>query len=65
MTAIEPNINATGRYSIGEASALLGMHRNTLRKYTEQGLIKCGYRKATARKFYMGSELLRLWKAQL
>lgn len=65
MTAIEPTINETGRYSIGEASALLGMHRNTLRKYTDQGYIKCGYRKATARKFYMGSELLRLWKAQL
>ena len=65
MTAIEPNINATGRYSIGEASALLGMHRNTLRKYTEQGHIKCGYRKATARKFYLGSELLRLWRTQL
>ena len=65
MIAIEPNINATGRYSIGEASALLGMHRNTLRKYTEQGYIKCGYRRTNARKFYLGVELIRLWRTQL
>ena len=45
MTTTTPNINETGRYSIGEASALLGIHRNSLRKYTEQGLIKCGYRR--------------------
>lgn len=65
MVAIQPNIDMNGRYSIGEAAKLLGLHRNTLRIYTEQGYVKCGYRKATARKFYMGSELIRLWKAQL
>ena len=65
MTTTTPNINETGRYSIGEASALLGIHRNSLRKYTEQGLIKCGYRRTNARRFYTGAELLRLWRTQL
>lgn len=65
MTTIQPNVNEAGRYSIGEAAQLLGMHRNTLRKYTEQGYIKCGYRRATARKFYLGSELIKLWRATL
>ena len=65
ITAIEPNVSAAGRYSVTETSAVLGIHRNSLRKYTEQGLIKCGFRRTTARKFYLGSEILRFWRAQL
>ena len=65
ITPIEPRVNMTGRYSVSEASEVLGIHRNSLRKYTEQGLIKCGFRRATARKFYLGSEILKFWRAQL
>ena len=65
MNALEPQVSLTGRYSVSEASVLLGIHRNTLRNYTDNGSIKCGYRKPTARKFYLGSEILRFWKAQL
>lgn len=64
ITTTEPRINPNGRYSIGEASAILGINRNTLRRYTNMGVIKCGFRRPTARKFYLGSELLRFWKAQ-
>ena len=65
ITAIEPNVSATGRYSVTEACAALGIHRNSLRKYTDLGLIKCGFRRHTARKFYLGSEILKFWRAQL
>lgn len=65
ITAIEPKVNMAGRYSVTETSAVLGIHRNSLRKYTEQGLIKCGFRKPTARKFYLGSEILKFWRGQL
>lgn len=65
MTSIEPKVEASGRYTVGQASEALGIHRNTLRNYTEQGLIKCGFRKQTARKFYLGSEILKFWRAQL
>lgn len=40
ITAILPEVNATGRYGISETSKALGIHRNTLRKYTDSGLIK-------------------------
>lgn len=65
ITAILPEVNATGRYGISETSKALGIHRNTLRKYTDSGLIKCGFRRGSARKFYAGSEIIRFWKAQL
>lgn len=65
ITAIEPKVSATGRYSVTEAASALGIHRNSLRKYTEQGAIKCGFRRPTARKFYLGSEIIKFWKAQL
>lgn len=65
ITAIEPKVNEAGRYSVTETCAALGIHRNSLRKYTAQGLIKCGFRRQSARKFYAGREILKFWRAQL
>ena len=65
MVTIEPKINMAGRYTIEETCKLLGIHRHTLRRYTVKGKIHCGVRRSTMRKFYLGSEILRFWKAQL
>ncbi len=65
ITASEPNVALTGRYSITQAASALGIHRNSLLKYTNSGMIKCGYRKTTARKFYTGVELMKFWRAQM
>ncbi len=65
IRATEPVVAADGRYSVSQTCTALGIHRNTLQRYTEQGLIKCGYRRESARKFYKGSEIVRFWKAQL
>lgn len=65
MTAIEPTVQKTARYSVTETSKLLGIHRNTLTRYTIQGLIKCGYRASNARKFYKGIDILAFWSAQM
>lgn len=64
ITPEEPKVSAEGRYSVSQTCKALGIHRNTLRKYTVAGLIKCGFRRETARKFYRGSEIVRFWKAQ-
>lgn len=65
IAAEEPKVNESGRYSVKQASEALGIHRNTLRSYTEQGLIKCGFRRASYRKFYEGREIIRFWKASV
>lgn len=52
VTSNEPKVIATSRYSINETCELLGITRKTLQKYTMFGLIKCGLRKATMKKFY-------------
>lgn len=68
MTAYEPNVAATGRYSISQTCELLGIHRDTLRLYTDtKHLIKCGFRNIGGRiqKFYLGSEIIRFWKSQM
>ena len=65
ITTNEPKVNEGGRYSVMQACEALGIHRNTLRNYTEQGLIKCGFRRETGRKFYAGREIIRFWRAQL
>lgn len=65
ITANEPKVNENGRYSVMQTSEVLEIHRNTLRNYTEQGLIKCGFRRGNGRKFYEGREIVRFWRAQL
>lgn len=65
MTSEEPRVSQTGRYSINETAELLCIHRNSLRTYTDKGLIKCGFRKATMRKFYTGNEILAFWRAKM
>ena len=51
MKAEEPKVTLSGRYSINETCELLGIHRDSLYKYTHNTCeIKC-------------SEILRYWRA--
>ena len=45
VTSIPPVVNDFRRYTIDETCGILGIHRSTLRRYTDSGLIKCGYRR--------------------
>lgn len=61
MVNEEPKVSPSARYSIEEAAALLGIHRNTLRRHTNTGPtgISCSFRKSNGRRFYTGLEILR------
>ena len=63
MVSEQPSIKPAGRYSISETCKLLGIHRNTLRRYTDAGEIRCVVRKSTWKKYYTGLEILRFWNA--
>lgn len=65
MTTTMPDIPDAGRFNVTQASQLLGINRTTLRRYTEAGLIRCGFRRTNFKKFYTGQELKRFWGAQL
>lgn len=62
MSTEAPKVNAAGRYSATEACKMLGIHRNTLARWTEAGTIRAGYWKANGRKFYTGLEILKCWQ---
>jgi len=61
----EPKVVLADRYSIEETCSILGIHRHTLRRYTNKGMIRCGFHRYNGRKFYLGSEVLRFWRSQL
>ncbi len=65
MTSEQPNVVLTSRYTAAETCRILNLHRNTLLKYTQQGKIKAGIRKSTAKRFYLGSEILSFWQRQI
>ncbi len=64
MTTEIPDVTMTGRYNVTQTSAALGINKSTLLRYTMAGLINCGFRRRTYRKFYLGSEIIRFWKSQ-
>lgn len=63
LTSLEPEVSDNGRYTIGETCKILKLSFNTIKKYTDQGAIRCGIRKSNGRKFYTGAEIKRFWKA--
>ena len=67
MTGVEPVLPPMRRYSVGEVCGILGIHRNTLRRRTADGSIRCGYRKSGSRMFpyYLGKDIVRFWRAVL
>lgn len=65
MTTTIPQVPDTGRFNVAQTSLLLGINRSTLRRYTDAGLIRCGFRKTNYKKFYTGQEIKRFWEAQL
>lgn len=63
ITAEEPKVAQTARYSITQAAKILGIHRNTLRGYTKEGKIKFGVHKNNDRLFYSGYEIVKFWRS--
>lgn len=65
MTTERPEVSLTGRYPIGKAAALLGVHRDTLRARIQDGTIHCEFRGDNLRKIITGRELIKYWEQHL
>ena len=65
MVNEEPKVADYGRYSIDETCKLLGIHRNTLLRWSKAGIIRFSIRRGTMRKFYLGREIKRFWRAEI
>ncbi len=63
MSIEEPKISDTAKVPIGKAAELLEISRNTLRRHTDNGYIRCGYNRVNKRRFYTGAEIKRYWRA--
>lgn len=57
------SIRQRGYYTIDEAAQYLGVHRSTLTRWTQRGMIRVFFNKTTMRKAYLGSDLRTLAEA--
>lgn len=62
MTANEPLVNPDSHYSIKQTMGLLGMSRNTIKKYTDNGKLKHVIHKATGKRLYTGYAIALFWR---
>lgn len=58
-----PNIIPAARYELREAAEALGVDKSSIQRWTKDGRLTCGIKKSNNRKFWLGSELIRFWKA--
>ena len=58
-------IRSSAQYTSSEACAILGVHRNTLRRYVLTGTLRASYRRGNGRPFFKGSELIRFTQATI
>ena len=57
MTLKRPQVEEENRYSVKQTCSLLGICRDSLSKYTNEGRIP-RYRHASGRYFYLGQDIL-------
>lgn len=62
MTNEEPKVADAGRYTMTETCKVLGIHRNTLRRWLQAGKIKVKFRRIDNRKVFEGSEIKKVWR---
>lgn len=62
MVQDAPEVVSSRRYTTTEAAQLLGIHRNTLNRYTAQGRIRCIHLSMNGKRFYLGSEIARCYR---
>lgn len=62
LAPVQPEVRLDGRYGINDTCRHLGIHRHTLRKYTESGEIKFRLKQGGKTKFYLGKEIIKFWQ---
>lgn len=65
MTKEEPKVADAGRYTMTETCKVLGIHRNTLRRWLQAGKMKVKFRRIDNRKVIEGAEIKRAWRVAL
>lgn len=65
MIETEPKVKPEGLYSVTQTAIILGVNRQTIRRYAKNGDLKFKIRKATLRKVIKGSEILRFWRSTI
>lgn len=61
MTATQPEVTATGRYSIQDTATQLGISKRTVERYIEEKKLKAQVRKLNGKKYVTGTEILKVW----
>jgi predicted site-specific integrase-resolvase len=64
MTKTIEHIEPSARYELREAADALSVDKSTIQRWSHDGLLRFGIKKSNNRKFWLGSELIRFWKAE-
>lgn len=63
MIVTKPNVEPSGLYNQSQAATALGIERHTLKRYADNGLIKCRVRKAGRGLVFTGADIIKCWQS--
>lgn len=61
MTATQPQVTPTGRYSVSDTATHLGLSTRTVQRHIKDGTIRAQTRKLNSKRFVTGTEIIRVW----
>ncbi len=65
MTATRPKVEPEARLNMTQTARVLGVHRDTIRRWTNLGYLKPRYFKHTLRPRYLGKDILKFWEQDI
>ena len=65
MISTSPTVIPTARYELRYVAKALGVAPSTVLRWTRQGKMHCSFRKTNHRRVWTGSEIIRIWKANI
>lgn len=62
ITPIPPQVHDRGKYTTCQVTALLGIHRNTLKAYADAAGVSKRKSRNCNRTVYLGSDIKKIWR---
>jgi DNA-binding transcriptional MerR regulator len=64
LTTTLPMINDSDRFNVSQAAKVLGINRSTLRRHSDEGLIRYSVSRRTGYRKYLGRDIKTYWRTQ-
>ena len=61
MKTTQPDVSPTGRYGVNDTARALGVCKNTVLNWLDNGILRYQVRKSNGRRYVTGMDIIQAW----